>query len=313
VDEKRSNLAVFLVCVAIFVAANIVLFFTGRLPIREAGVPDWTRTFGLIAAALMTFAMYSFLYRDNPLFRAAENLFVGLGLGVTFYGMWYQFLKPEVYDRLLVPLVSPTAELPPGQFVLVIPVLLGVLMLARISRKYGWVSRYPIAFLIGYGAGFSIQPTIHSLILKQVEKTMVPVQMHWAAWAICGVVAVAVIAGAYYASQGGRAALVLKVLAGAMALGYAILRVTPALGEHEAVEQAFKSVDSLLIMLGVVSVLCYFFFSAEHRGALGSVSRVGIIFLMVAFGASFGYTVMARESLVIGRIQFLLGEWLGLL
>ena len=70
--------------------------------------------------------------------------------------------------------------------------------------------------------------------------------------------------------------------------------------------------DSLLLMLGVVSVLCYFFFSAEHKKALGAASRVGIVFLMVSFGASFGYTVMARVSLVIGRFQFLLGEWLGL-
>ncbi len=41
--------------------------------------------------------------------------------------------------------------------------------------------------------------------------------------------------------------------------------------------------------------------------------RLGIIFLMVAFGASFGYTVMTRKSLLIGRSQFLLGEWLELL
>jgi len=40
---------------------------------------------------------------------------------------------------------------------------------------------------------------------------------------------------------------------------------------------------------------------------------LGIVFLMVSFGASFGYTVMARESLLIDRFQFLLGDWLHLL
>jgi hypothetical protein len=37
---------------------------------------------------------------------------------------------------------------------------------------------------------------------------------------------------------------------------------------------------------------------------------LGIIFIMVAFGASFGYTVMARISLLIGRFYFLLHDWL---
>jgi len=34
---------------------------------------------------------------------------------------------------------------------------------------------------------------------------------------------------------------------------------------------------------------------------------------MVAFGASFGYTVMARVSLAIARAQFLLRDWLHIL
>jgi hypothetical protein len=32
--------------------------------------------------------------------------------------------------------------------------------------------------------------------------------------------------------------------------------------------------------------------------------------LMISFGASFGYTVMARISLLIGRLEFLLKDWL---
>jgi hypothetical protein len=40
---------------------------------------------------------------------------------------------------------------------------------------------------------------------------------------------------------------------------------------------------------------------------------VGVWFLMIAFGASFGYTVMARVSLLIARVQFLLRDWLHVL
>jgi len=60
-------------------------------------------------------------------------------------------------------------------------------------------------------------------------------------------------------------------------------------------------------------VLIYFFFSMEHKGIIGGVSKIGVWFLMIAFGASFGFTVMARMSLLIGRIQFLLRDWLGLI
>ncbi len=56
----------------------------------------------------------------------------------------------------------------------------------------------------------------------------------------------------------------------------------------------------------------FFFYSREHKGALGVASRLGIAFLMISFGAGYGYTVMSRVSLLIGRFQFLLGDVLGL-
>ena len=59
-------------------------------------------------------------------------------------------------------------------------------------------------------------------------------------------------------------------------------------------------------------MLFYFFFSVEHKGVSGGISKVGIWFLMVSFGASFGYTVMGRVSLLIGRVQFLIYDWLQL-
>ena len=65
-------------------------------------------------------------------------------------------------------------------------------------------------------------------------------------------------------------------------------------------------INSSLIMLGLICTLVYFFFSREHKGITGGLSEIGIIFLMIGFGASFGYTVMARISLLIGRVDFLL-------
>jgi hypothetical protein len=73
------------------------------------------------------------------------------------------------------------------------------------------------------------------------------------------------------------------------------------------------NINMAIIFIGTVTILLYFFFSKEHKGVYGKVTNIGIWFMMVGFGASFGYTVMARISLLIGRIQFLLGDWLGLM
>ena len=73
---------------------------------------------------------------------------------------------------------------------------------------------------------------------------------------------------------------------------------------------SWEGLNLFLVLVGVITVLVYFFFSVEHKGAVGHASRLGIWFLMVSFGASFGYTIMARLSLLIGRISFLLDDWL---
>jgi len=72
----------------------------------------------------------------------------------------------------------------------------------------------------------------------------------------------------------------------------------------------FTTVNAIVIIIGVLVTLIYFYFSFEHKGPVGVVSKVGIMFLMVSFGAGFGYTVMARISLLIGRAYFLLHDWL---
>ena len=74
---------------------------------------------------------------------------------------------------------------------------------------------------------------------------------------------------------------------------------------------AWALASNLLVVLGVLCGLAYFFFSARHVGVLGGMSKVGIWTLMIGFGASFGYTVMSRISLLYGRVDFLVFEWAG--
>ena len=73
------------------------------------------------------------------------------------------------------------------------------------------------------------------------------------------------------------------------------------------------SIGNFIIIVGTFCGLIYFFFSKEHKGVFGGTAKVGIWFLMVTFGAMFGYTVMSRMSLLISRMDFLFGAWLGLI
>ncbi len=70
---------------------------------------------------------------------------------------------------------------------------------------------------------------------------------------------------------------------------------------------------AIVLTSGTVTGLIYFYFSKEHRGWFGGAAKVGTWFLMITFGASFGYTVMSRMSLLIGRVDFLLADWLKLI
>jgi hypothetical protein len=72
------------------------------------------------------------------------------------------------------------------------------------------------------------------------------------------------------------------------------------------------TMNNVIIVFGTIFTILYFYFSREHKGVLGVSSKVGVTILMLTFGASFGYTIMARISLLIGRIYFLLHNWLRL-
>lgn len=73
------------------------------------------------------------------------------------------------------------------------------------------------------------------------------------------------------------------------------------------------SARNILLVTSVLCCLTYFYFSVEHRGAVGRVSRCGIWVLMMTFGSSFAFTVMGRITLLTMRLEFLFRDWLGLL
>ncbi|MFO7638727.1 MAG: hypothetical protein R6X14_05460 [bacterium] len=201
---------------------------------------------GTWVAATLTIAILSFLFRDNPLYKLAEHLYVGISAGFAVIYTWVFHVHP----MLVVAFRDHIAE---GNYleawILVVPALLGLVMLSRSIPRIAWISRWPLSFTVGIGAGLGLVAAVQGYLLPQVSDTFRPL----------------------------------------------------------------VTVNNLILFVGVITTLFYFYFSKEHKGALGAVSRVGIVFIMVAFGASFGYTIMARVSLLIGRFYFLLHDWLGII
>jgi hypothetical protein len=75
--------------------------------------------------------------------------------------------------------------------------------------------------------------------------------------------------------------------------------------------------NNILLALGTIGTLSYFYFTMGVRKGSGSAfvrvsSTVGRWVLLITLGAIFGNRVMAYVSLLIERIYFLLGDWLGL-
>ncbi len=240
--------------------------------------PTWEHL-GIWVAAVLTLAVYSFLYADSPIFRIAEHLFVGISAAYGAVIVFHQAVKelivwPTVVlvrEALLalgvtayaLPEAAQTVTVDFRLYLLPVPLILGALIFGRFFRGYQWLSRWPIAFVVGFGAGSVIPVVVQASILEQVKGTIDP-----------------------FLPEAGQALA-------------APLPVADQLGNW-------------LLVAAVLTTLSYFYFSAPHRGALGRASRVGVWCLMIAFGAGFGNTVMARVALLIGRMQFLLYDWLPL-
>ena len=212
----------------------------------------------LWVGALLTLMILSFLYRDNPFYRFAEHLFVGVSAAYWMVQAFWNTLIPNLFGKLYPPMVEfalPALKDNQPQFSRLIPLAFGILLLLRLVPRFAHYSRMAMALAIGFAAGTNL--------IRYLESD--------------------------FASQIGQSIQPLVVTEPAFSLG--------------------GTISALVIVLGTMCGLVYFFFSREHTGMFGKASRVGIYVLMISFGAAFGYTVMARISLLTGRMSFL-GRWI---
>ncbi len=199
---------------------------------------------GTIVAGILTIAILSFLYGDNPVYKMAETLLVGVSMGYVLVITWTNTLMAVLFKPLFVE----------SQLWLVIPLIFGLFMFGRFHKSTSFLSRYSMAVLIGSGAGVAIPAMLGARTLRQMTATVEMVQ-----------------------------------------------------------GDSFMMIFSgMVVVVGLFSTLSYFYFSREHEGIMGRSARVGTYFLMIFFGTTFGYTVMSRVSTFIGRMDFLLSDFLHL-
>ncbi|MEW5795345.1 MAG: hypothetical protein AB1772_03195 [Candidatus Zixiibacteriota bacterium] len=117
---------------------------------------------GLWLAGLLTLGIYSFLYRDNPWYKVSEAIFVGVSAGYwVVYEYWQNFVG-KFWDQK------------GDQPWLWIGAALGLMMLMRLIPKIGWISRWPLSFIIGATSGLWLMLYLTTNCIAQVEATIFP-------------------------------------------------------------------------------------------------------------------------------------------
>ena len=123
---------------------------------------------GTWLAGFLTLAILSFLYKDNPFYKLAEHLYVGVSAGYWLIYVVFFDVKPMLIDTFM-------NETGLEKWIILIPGALGLIMLSRWFPKIAWLSRWPIAFTVGIGAGLGITANLQGYVIPQVTATLLPV------------------------------------------------------------------------------------------------------------------------------------------
>jgi hypothetical protein len=126
-------------------------------------------TAGMWVAVVLTLFVFSYLLSDNVLFRLAEHLFVGLSIGYAAVVVFHSILSA----KLIVPMIGALGQDNQGERVLLllIPLVLGLLLLTRPSKRFSWLGGLSVAFLMGVGSALAIGGSLLGTLLPQADAT----------------------------------------------------------------------------------------------------------------------------------------------
>ena len=138
------------------------------------------RTVGIWTAALFTLFILSFLYRDNTFYKIAESVVVGVSAAYWMVVGFWTTIVPNLLGKLSPDWIRGWAM--PGldaraEWIYLVPLVLGVMLIWRLAPKGSWISRWPLAFIVGTTAGIRLMGFLHADFLSQIRNT---IQTLWA-------------------------------------------------------------------------------------------------------------------------------------
>lgn len=112
---------------------------------------------------ILTLLVFSYLIDDNPLFRVAIYLFIGVFSGYAATAVWHYVLVPKLFSQL-----GDINQL----FLLIIPLILSFSLLAKLSPRISWVGNFAMAVLVGVGAATAVGGALIGTLLPQAQAAM---------------------------------------------------------------------------------------------------------------------------------------------
>ncbi len=126
----------------------------------------------LICAAGLTVAVFSYLLGDNPLYRLALHLLVGVSSGYAAFIA----LRTLIFNQIIQSLTFAPDF---ADLALVILPLVGVFLLfLKINPKWGKASSVVLGFLVGVGAAIALQSILLGTVLPLARASVV--SLDWA-------------------------------------------------------------------------------------------------------------------------------------
>jgi hypothetical protein len=118
---------------------------------------------GGIVAVTLTLLVFSYLLGNNPLYRLAQHLFVGVSLG---------YVATVVLTTILLPRIGQVAAQPVANLPTLVPLLLGLLIIGRLVRPAAGGAGLPFLIIAVVAAALALAGTVVGTLVPQTAATM---------------------------------------------------------------------------------------------------------------------------------------------
>jgi hypothetical protein len=124
---------------------------------------------GALLGFVLTISIFSYIWGDNALFRIAAHLFIGVTAGYVAVVVIHDIILPQ----MVFPFVEGFMEGERGAMVFAILFLiLGALMLTKISPRLTKLGNPAVAYLVGVGAATAIGGAVVGTLFPQTSASI---------------------------------------------------------------------------------------------------------------------------------------------